>query len=357
MNDLQLVEKCKNWDLRYFGKLYDRYIDKIYKFVYIKTNNVEISENITSDIFCTVINKIFTLSIKDNISFKSWIYKIAFNKLKDFYKNKKEEVSLDDFFWIKIEENIIENVDNKDYVQKVFNFLWTLKELEREIIILKIWEDLNYKEISDITWKSVDNCKKIVSVGLKTINTNFAITLNKLNDKLKSSLEFKKKLRKKIDVIINNEKKKYFKKKYFFFSVLSFCFAIFWLYYFLWDHLFYNNLINEDKYIGKKSELYLKVKKELEVEKISIKEVDDLEKDIFSWEIEDNQIIDILWDEEFINIIDVFEDADNLIDLTFDDYCEKEWWRIVIVKNDKICKIWTKECNESGFENGVCDFE
>ena len=175
MNDLQLVEKCKNWDLRYFGKLYDRYIDKIYKFVYIKTNNVEISENITSDIFCTVINKIFTLSIKDNISFKSWIYKIAFNKLKDFYKTKKEEVSLDDFFWIKIEENIIENVDNKDYVQKVFNFLWTLKELEREIIILKIWEDLNYKEISDITWKSVDNCKKIVSRGLKTINANFVL--------------------------------------------------------------------------------------------------------------------------------------------------------------------------------------
>ena len=175
MNDLQLVEKCQNGDLKYFGELYDRYIDKIYKFVYIKTNSIEIAEDITSEVFYSAINRISTLSINENSSFKSWIYKIAFNKVKDFYKTKKEEIPLDDFFWIRLEEDVAENIDNKDKVQKVFNFLWTLKEVEREIIILRIWEDLNYKEISNITWKSVDNCKKIVSRGLKTINANFVL--------------------------------------------------------------------------------------------------------------------------------------------------------------------------------------
>ena len=177
MNDLKLVKKCQNWDLKHFWKLYDKYLDKIYKFVYIKTNNEEIAEYITSDVFLSAINKISTLNIEENSSFKSWIYKIAFNKVKDFYKIRKDEIYLDDFFWIKIEEDIWKNIDNKDKVKKVFDFLWNLKDTDREIIILRVWEDLNYKEISNITWKSVDNCKKIVSRGLKNINANFLFIL------------------------------------------------------------------------------------------------------------------------------------------------------------------------------------
>ena len=177
MKDLQLVEKCQSWDLKHFGTLYDRYIDKIYKFIYIKTNNREIAEDITSDVFCSALNKISSVSTDEDSNFKAWIYKVAFNKVKDFYKTKKEEVSIEDFFGIKIEEDIAENIDNKDKVKKVFNFLWTIKEEQREIIILRIWEDLSYKEISEITWKSVDNCKKIVSRWLKTINANFVLVL------------------------------------------------------------------------------------------------------------------------------------------------------------------------------------
>jgi DNA-directed RNA polymerase specialized sigma24 family protein len=43
--------------------------------------------------------------------------------------------------------------------------------------MLRIWEDLSYKEIADITWKSLDNCKKIVSRSLKNIQANFILLL------------------------------------------------------------------------------------------------------------------------------------------------------------------------------------
>jgi RNA polymerase sigma factor (sigma-70 family) len=48
-------------------------------------------------------------------------------------------------------------------------FLQTIKKDQREVMMLRIWEDLSYKEISEITGKSADNCKKIVSRTLQLI--------------------------------------------------------------------------------------------------------------------------------------------------------------------------------------------
>jgi DNA-directed RNA polymerase specialized sigma24 family protein len=42
---------------------------------------------------------------------------------------------------------------------------------------MRIWNDLSYKEIAEITGKSVDNCKKIVSRVLKNVNANLAVLL------------------------------------------------------------------------------------------------------------------------------------------------------------------------------------
>ena len=101
MNDLQLIKRCQNWNLKYFGKLYDRYIDKIYKFVYIKVGDIEISQKITKELFLSVVNNINILDIKDDNNFKIAIYKLISNKIKDFYKSRKEEVLFEDFFDIK----------------------------------------------------------------------------------------------------------------------------------------------------------------------------------------------------------------------------------------------------------------
>jgi RNA polymerase sigma factor (sigma-70 family) len=69
------------------------------------------------------------------------------------------------------------DIDNKDKLAAVVELLNTFNKTHREIIMLRIWEDLSYKEISEITGSSVDNCKKIVSRGLKTIQANFVLLL------------------------------------------------------------------------------------------------------------------------------------------------------------------------------------
>jgi RNA polymerase sigma-70 factor (ECF subfamily) len=60
MEDKELVIQCQSGHLGVFSELYDRYIDKIYKFVYIKTSNQETAEDITSDVFYKAMNSINT---------------------------------------------------------------------------------------------------------------------------------------------------------------------------------------------------------------------------------------------------------------------------------------------------------
>ncbi len=177
MDDLKLVKNCQDIDMKYFWKLYDKYIDSIYKFIYLKTSNKEVAEDITSDVFYKALNSIEKFDVKEGSSFKAWIYTIAWNKVKDHYKTNKVDVSMEEYMDVWKNEDIWTQIDDKEKVQEVFDFLQTLKDEHKEVIVLRIWNDLNYNEISEITWKSVDNCKKIVSRGLKTISANFVLVL------------------------------------------------------------------------------------------------------------------------------------------------------------------------------------
>lgn len=177
MKDLEIVENCKDWELNNFSYLYDKYIDKIYKYIYLKTSNREVSEDITSDVFMSALNAINKFNITETSSVQAWLYRIAHNKIIDYYKADKWDVSLVDYLDISEERDLWKDIDNKDKIKEILIYLKKVRKEHREIFILRIWNDLSYKEISEITWKTVDNCKKVVSRTMKSISENFILIL------------------------------------------------------------------------------------------------------------------------------------------------------------------------------------
>lgn len=177
MDDIEIMQKCLSWEIEYFWKLYDKYIDKIYKYIYLKTSSKDIAEDITSDVFLSALNKIDSFKIYDGCSIQAWLYKIACNKVIDFYRTNKETEEIWDYLEMSRNENFWENLDNKEKLKEIFNFLKTSKKEYREIFILRVWDNLSYNEIAEITGKSVDNCKQIVSRTIKMINANFIFLL------------------------------------------------------------------------------------------------------------------------------------------------------------------------------------
>jgi len=177
MTDIELVKKYKSGDVKAFGEIFEKYSDSLYKFIYLKVSSVDFAEDILSETFLKALSNLEKFNPKNEGSLKSWIYTIAYNLVKDFYIKHKEKVSIDEIFEIWIEENFGAQIDDKNKLEEVKEFLLNIKQEQREILVMRIWNDLSYKEISEITWKSVDNCKKIVSRVLKNINANLAIFL------------------------------------------------------------------------------------------------------------------------------------------------------------------------------------
>lgn len=171
-----LLKKCQNGDLTHFGKLYDLYIKKIYDFVFYKTNHKEIAEDLTSKVFLKALNKIDSFKIEGG-SFQAWLYMIARNTVIDHYRTYKSESDIDDFWDISSSENIERDIDMKHKLEKVDEYLKNLKSDQREILIMRIWQGLSYREIAEILGKSEASCK------MKT-----ARVLNKLRKEMPLSL-------------------------------------------------------------------------------------------------------------------------------------------------------------------------
>lgn len=177
MQEREIIELCKSWKMENFSIIYDNYIDKIFKFIYLKTYDKELSEDLTSQTFLKVIDKIHTFKNDETSNFNAWIYRIAYNLVIDNYKTKKEEINLDEILEIWYSKDFAKDIDNKDKLKEVFEFFNTLNEKHKKILIMRLWDDLSYKEISEITWESVDNCKKVVSRTLSKIPQTEILTL------------------------------------------------------------------------------------------------------------------------------------------------------------------------------------
>ncbi|MFH1187661.1 MAG: RNA polymerase sigma factor [bacterium] len=143
-----------------FAKVYDIYVDKIYRYVYFKVSSVHEAQDITSEVFLKTWEYLLKGEKKVE-NMEALFYRIARNLVIDFYRRKEhKDLSSGDVESIK--ENaqdkglneIYRNLDIKFKTQEVFEALEKLNDLYREIIILKYVNQFSTKEISKIINKS-----------------------------------------------------------------------------------------------------------------------------------------------------------------------------------------------------------
>ncbi len=173
MSEQEVITLCQKWKLEHFSEVYETYFDKIYKFVFLKTYDKELAQDITSETFLKALDKINTFKNNKESSFKAWIYRIAYNLVIDDYKVAKRKISIDEIMEFWYEADFAKDIDNKDKIREIFNFFETLNSKHKQILIMRIWDDLSFKEISELTGESVDNCKKIVSRTMIKLGTQY----------------------------------------------------------------------------------------------------------------------------------------------------------------------------------------
>ena len=166
-------------DMQAFGILYDRYIKHIYRFVYYKTFVKENAEDLTSDIFHKALKNIHSFK-KEKGSFSTWLYQIARNSVIDYYRTRKENVPFDDVFDVGVPNRTAEEHDALYALSKVTTYLETLTARQREIIVLRIWEERSYAEIADILGGTEASVKMAFSRSIRDVREKcgpFALTI------------------------------------------------------------------------------------------------------------------------------------------------------------------------------------
>lgn len=177
MNKHSLQEKFLIYKVRQhkdadaFGKLYDYYVDRIFRFIYFKVSSREEAEDLTSEVFLKTweyINK--TTSKIQN--FNALIYRVARNAVIDHYRVKSRDLGeTDEEQMKKIQDkrNIEEEVNLKITVAGVEKHLSRLKETYREVIVLRYIEELTVPEIAEIMGKNKANVRVLLHRGLQTL--------------------------------------------------------------------------------------------------------------------------------------------------------------------------------------------
>jgi len=161
-----------------FNKIYKTFKDKIYNYFLFKTNfDKELSEDLMEEVFEKVIENIN--SLKDDGNLKVWIYKIAHNKLVDYFRKKKELLIFDDEDE-NIDSKIINEresknedintlIDKKISLNIIKKSIQELSEKDRYIITLKFIDDLDYEELETILNKNKIAIRTSISRALKEL--------------------------------------------------------------------------------------------------------------------------------------------------------------------------------------------
>jgi|SRR5690606_26119333 len=175
-SETELIRSSQSGDSDAFGKLYELYVRKIYDFIYYKTHHKETAEDLTSQTFFKALEKIRTFKTERG-SFNSWIYQIARNIVTDHYRSSKTNLNIDDIWDLHNDDDVERDADTRLQLEKVHSYLQKLKPEQREILLLRLWNDLSFKEIAEIVGKSEANCKMIVHRALGKLQTDLLIAL------------------------------------------------------------------------------------------------------------------------------------------------------------------------------------
>ena len=148
-DDLQLVERFRRGDQRAFDELVIKYQSPIYYLALRIIGHSEEAADISQNTFVRAYQKLH--SFRGMASFKTWLYRIAINLSKNYLREKMKKERLP-FLpeAVGVGENKVEQMIAKERGQMLREALSQLPEKQRLTLILRIYEELPYKEIARI---------------------------------------------------------------------------------------------------------------------------------------------------------------------------------------------------------------
>ena len=167
-----LVRRAQDGDASSFAGLYERFHDKIFRYVYFKTGNPNDAEDITEDVFLRMLESINSFRWKGH-PFSSWLFRIAHNLIVDHFRkrSRQKNTPLDDAGELAgaSSHQLEADLDIKLSVERVQVAMEGLTNLQKEVMSLRFAAGLSVRETAEAVGKRENAVKALQHAAIKKL--------------------------------------------------------------------------------------------------------------------------------------------------------------------------------------------
>ena len=149
----KLVKKAQK-NKKHFDKLYMHYYQKIRTYVYNKVSNNGLADDLTSEVFEKALESIDSFQWQ-GISFRAWLYRIARNRVFDYYRSarrrRQAHISEEVKEVIPDKESLEETILHDDREMRLYELIASLDENDQFLLYYRYFDGMRIKEIAEQT--------------------------------------------------------------------------------------------------------------------------------------------------------------------------------------------------------------
>lgn len=163
LDDAALVDLARTGDKDAFGELYERYVDKIYSYVYYRTGNHHDAEDLTARVFSRAMGHIETYTDR-GVPFQAWLYRIAHNLVANWHRDRgrRKIIPLDEFVAASLKSEAPDRqAEDKEEREALLAAIRRLPEERQQLLLLKFVEGLSNAEIGMIMGRTEGAIKSL----------------------------------------------------------------------------------------------------------------------------------------------------------------------------------------------------
>jgi len=171
LSESDILANASSGDSDSFGQLYERYVDRIYNYVYYRTGNVHDAEDLTARVFQRAMKHIHNYTDR-GVPFSAWLYRIAHNLVANWHRDRsrRQEIPLADAPILSAKgEHPESTMVRTEEEESLLRLIRRLPPDRQQLLILKFVENLSNAEIGQIMGRSEGAVKSLYHRTLLTL--------------------------------------------------------------------------------------------------------------------------------------------------------------------------------------------
>ena len=189
LDDSLLIKRYVAGDEKALEALIEKHNQRLSSFIYSKVNSRDITEDIFQDTFIKVINSLQKGKYNEEGKFLPWVMRISHNLVIDYFRKNNRMPKFDNngdfniFSVIQDDELNAEKLMVKDQIESdVRELIKELPEDQKEVLMMRIYKDMSFKEIAERTDVSINTAlgrMRYALINLRKVIDKHNIVLTK----------------------------------------------------------------------------------------------------------------------------------------------------------------------------------